>query len=206
MKLFSSLRSILVLLTLAGASLSVANAQTGIRLGYPGYNGNGCPIGSADVTLSPDGSALTLLFSNFTAQAGGGGYDAKRMDRKNCNISIPVTVPGGYSVSIITVDYRGFISVPRGGYARFAAEYFFAGITGPRAAKIFNGSYQNDYTITNNLGVEAMVWSPCGASVNLRVNSSMLVQTNAQFEDAYASVDSADFSAGVIFQFAYRRC
>ena len=82
--------------------LSTAHAQSVLQLGYPGHAGSGCPAGTASASLSPDGSALTLLFDQYKAEAG--GMTGLSMDRKTCNISIPVLVPEGYSVSILT-DY-----------------------------------------------------------------------------------------------------
>ena len=60
--------------------------------------------------------------------------------------------------------------------ARFSAEYFLAGSRGPRYRKTFRGETFEDYTITNDIGVVGLVWSRCGADVNLRVNTSMTVQ------------------------------
>ncbi len=192
----------LATLSLLAASLT-AVAQNDISLGYPSYGGNGCPNGSASATLSPDGKALSVIFDQFITEAG--PSSGKQIDRKSCNVAIPVHVPNGFSVSIIAVDYRGFVSLPSNATARLQAEYFFAGMTGPRFAQDFRGRQDTDYTFNNTLGVQAMVWSPCGADVNLRVNASMMVKNNT-YQDAIATVDSADFNAGIIYQIQTRRC
>lgn len=174
-----------------------------IQLGYPAYGGNGCPAGTASAVVSPDGSALSIIFDQFTTEAGQGS--GRTMDRKSCNIAVPVHVPNGFSISIIAVDYRGFVSLPQGASARLTAEYFFAGMRGPQFMKDFFGRQDTDYTFNNQLGVQAMVWSPCGADVNLRVNAAMMVR-NAGYQTAMATVDSADMSAGIIYQVQMRRC
>ena len=133
-------------------------------------------------------------------------FDGKRVARKSCNIAIPVHVPNGFSVSIIDVDYRGYNSLPRGAQSRFKAEYFFAGNRGPRYVKRFRGSLDDDFTLSNKLGVMANVWSRCGADVNLRVNTSMVVRTNRRRAEAFSTVDSADFSAGLVYHLKWRRC
>lgn len=171
-----------------------------ISLGIPGYGGNGCPAGSASVTLSPDQKSLTLIFDQFLVEAN----RQRRVDRKSCNIAIPVHVPQGLSVSIIEADYRGYVSLPVGAQARFSAEYFFAGLRGPRVDQVFNGYHDKDYLVNNRIGVQALVWSPCGEDVNLRVNSSMTVRTTTG--DALATVDTADFKAGIVYQIQWRRC
>jgi hypothetical protein len=175
-----------------------------IRLGEAGYGGTGCPAGSASVTLSPDSKSLSLIFDQFVLEAG--RSVGKTIDRKNCSIAIPVHVPQGLSVSLIAVDYRGFNSLPRQASAQFSAEYFFAGQQGPRFSRTFLGPIDDEYLINNNLGVQAVVWSACGADVNLRVNASMMLRTNSRREDALSTVDSADFSAGIIYQLQWKRC
>jgi hypothetical protein len=77
---------------------------------------------------------------------------------------------------------------------------------GPIFAKDFRGRADQDYNFSNMLGVQAMVWSPCGADVNLRVNASMMVRNTSRYDDALATVDSADISAGIVYQIQMRRC
>nr|WP_295900967.1 DUF4360 domain-containing protein [uncultured Bdellovibrio sp.] len=196
------MKSKLLLMLVGVMSALSLEAQAQVSLGEPAYGGTGCPAGSASVTLSPDQTALSILFDNYVAEAGG----ARRVDRKSCNISIPVKVPQGYSVSVFQVDYRGFNSVPRGGQSRFDAEYFWAGARGPRVSRTFVGPYNDVYTLTDNLIASAVVWTPCGESVNLRVNTSMMAQTNARGEQTLATVDSADITSGVIYHLQWRRC
>ncbi|MEQ1875764.1 MAG: DUF4360 domain-containing protein [Bdellovibrionia bacterium] len=180
-----------------------ANVADDIQLGEPAYGGTGCPAGSASVSLSPDQKTLSLLFDQYVVEAG--GTTGKTLDRKTCNIAIPVRVPHGYSISLIKVDYRGFNFLPRGANARFTAEYFFAGSRGPITSRSFFGPTQSDYLFTNNLIAEAIVWSACGANTNLRVNSNMTVLSPRQ-EQALSTVDSADVEAGIIYQIQWRRC
>lgn len=187
-------------LTLAG---NLAHAD-GLWLGVPGYGGNGCPQGTASVTLSPDQKQLSVLFDQYIAEAG--ASVGKALDRKACNLSIPVHVPNGYSISILEVDYRGFVSVPVGGQAQFNVEYFFAGQTGPKYTKTFQGGTNDSYSLGNTLLASALVWSTCGADVNLRVNTNIMARTNAWKQDALATVDSADVSAGLIYHIQMRKC
>lgn len=190
---------------LVGALLigGIANAQ-GLRLGLPEYGGTGCPGGSASVNLSPDQTELSILFDSYVMEAG--STTGKMVDRKSCNISIPVQVPQGYSVAVFQVDYRGFNLVPRGGMARFDAEYFWAGSRGPRISRMFQGPINDNYVLTDLLQATTLVWTPCGASVNLRANTSMMLKTNQRMEQAMSTVDSADISSGLVYHFQFRRC
>ncbi|MCM2280598.1 MAG: DUF4360 domain-containing protein [Bdellovibrionaceae bacterium] len=185
-------------------SAAHAQAQTGIQLDYPAYGGNGCPNNSASVTLSPDQSQLSILFDQYIVEAG--ATTGKRIDRKSCNVRIPVKIPQGYSISVFQVDYRGFNAIPSGGRSTFNVEYFFAGSRGPRQTKTFRGPMNEEYLISDRLGVEALVWSPCGASTILSANTSMMVQSNSRFDQVLSTVDSADISAGIVYHIQWRRC
>lgn len=193
---------VLTLISMVAAG-HIAEAR-GLRLGQPAYGGNGCPGGTASVTLSPEEDAVTVLFDQYIVEAG--GDSRKTLDRKSCNIAVPVEVPQGYSVAVFQVDYRGFNMIPRGGMSRFDAEYFWAGSRGPRISRVFSGPTQDNFTLTDKLLATTLVWTPCGASVNLRANTSMMVRTNAYRDQAMSSVDSADISTGLIYHIQWRRC
>ncbi|MBF0316409.1 MAG: DUF4360 domain-containing protein [Oligoflexia bacterium] len=191
-------------LILALANFNAFADAPNIVLGDPGYGGTGCPAGSASVTLSPDRTSLSILFDQYVTQAG--GINGASFDRKTCNIAIPVRVPQGYSISVFKVDYRGYVNIPRGGEARFNVEYFFAGRRGPNQMKIFSGPFDQDYLLSSDIVAEAVIWSGCGETVNLRVNSSMLVKSNPIFEDALATVDTIDVKAGIIYHIQWKTC
>lgn len=192
-----------MIFTLALVLAESAWAQ-GLKLGTPAYGGNGCPAGTASVTLSPDETAVSILFDQFMTEAG--GVTGKTVDRKSCNLTLPVQVPNGYSVSVFQVDYRGFNAVPAGGYNRFDAEYFWAGSRGPKITRMFNGPMMDSFTLTDRLLASTLVWTPCGQSVNLRVNAAMMSKTNRRGDDVLGSVDSADISSGLIYHIQFRRC
>jgi len=194
-------RKFLLLSLVLGSS--VAAQADDIYLGTPGYGGTGCPAGTVSVTLSPDAKSLSLLFDAYQVEVG--GETGRSLDRKSCNVAIPVHVPQGYSVSVLKVDYRGYNYLPRYASSQFNVEYFFAGTQGPSFRKNFYGPLDNDYIIKNELGVSSVVWSACGADVNLRTNSSIRVRTSGNRE-AMATVDSEDVSAAIVYSLQWRRC
>ncbi|MDP3669718.1 MAG: DUF4360 domain-containing protein [Telluria sp.] len=192
-----------ILLLSAIVCAGPAFAVDDISLGTPGYGGTGCPAGSVSATLSPDAKSLSLLFDKY--QIAVGGSTGKSFDRKSCNIAIPVHVPQGMSVAVMKIDYRGFNRLPTQASSQFNVEYFFAGTRGPAFQRSFRGVLDEDYLINNELVAESMVWSGCGADVNLRTNSSMKVQTAAN-KEAMSSIDSQDVNAGIIYQLQWRKC
>lgn len=200
-KLWKSLLASTVLAASVGA---FAQDLNDIHLGMPGYGGSGCPSGTLSATLSTDAKSLSILFDEFVLEAGPG--IGKSMDRKSCNIAIPVHVPNGFSVSIMAVDYRGYNYLPRGARSQFRTEYFFAGQRGPRYSKTFMGSMDDEYLLSNKLAVVANVWSKCGEDVNLRINSSMRLLNRNRRDDAMSTLDSTDISSGIVYKLQYKPC
>lgn len=192
-----------IILLLATLMLSAPAFADDISLGEPGYGGTGCPAGTVSVTLSPDAKSLSLLFDQY--QVSVGGTTGKSFDRKSCNIAIPVRVPQGMSVSILKIDFRGFNRLPQSATSQFDVEYFFAGTRGPAFQRRFRGPLEEDYLINNELTVQAIIWSACGADVNLRTNSSMRVSTVSNRE-AMASIDSEDINAAIVYHLQWRSC
>ena len=192
------------LLALAALGFGTVVAQADdISLGQPSFGGNGCPNGSVSTTLSPDAKALSILFDQY--QLAVGGTSGKAFDRKSCNVAIPVHVPQGRSISILSIDYRGFNHLPKGASSQFNVEYFFAGSRGPTVRKSFDGVIDADYTISNELTADALVWSACGVDVNLRTNSSIRLATKGN-KEAQSTVDTEDVKAAIVYHVQWRDC
>lgn len=197
----------ILLTALVGLFAISANAADDIKLGEPSYGGTGCPQGSVGITLSPDSKVLSMIFDSYVAEAG--KSSGKTIQRQTCNLSVPIHVPQGMSVSVLKVDYRGYVYAPKGTQAQFNVEYFLKSFngqtTGPKASKTFS-NYDNEYLLSNQLGLSALVWSPCGEDVNLRVNSSMTARTDGKKQDVLATVDSVDIAGGIVYQLQWQSC
>lgn len=198
------MRKSLLLFTAVVSWAMSANADS-LKLGVPSYGGNGCPAGTASISVADDQQSLSVLFDAYSAEAG--ETTGRRVDRKSCNLAIPVKVPQGYSLTVIGVDYRGFNAIPgNGANTRFDVEYFWAGARGPRMTKQYRGPMTDSFQINHELLASTLVWSACGADVVLRVNSSATAISNNRMDQTMMIVDSADISAGMIYHLQWKRC
>jgi hypothetical protein len=187
------IKAFLAAATLITASVVPAFANDKVEIVGAEYGGNGCPEGSASVSVSPDGQELSILFDKFITV----GNKAEER-RKNCSLSIPIKVPQGFQISLYDADYRGYIAPETIG--RLRAEYFFAGQRGPVFSRTFNG--ESDYNVRDQLVTVADVWSRCGDSVNMRVNAAMSASGKGM-----ATVDSFDLAhRGLVYHVKYRQC
>jgi hypothetical protein len=172
-----------------------------VTLGFPEYGGTGCPAGTARAVLSPDATTLSILFDQYVAEAPRG----QSFDRKSCNFAVPLNIPSGWAVSLISADWRGFIRLPPRARGTFRAETFFAGQTGPVLQQSYVGATSRNILVQQD--VVAVTWSRCGDQVTARVNSSAVVEKQRSGDpDALLAVDTADIQAGLLFRLRWRRC
>ena len=86
------------------------------------YGGTGCPPGTVASSFSPDRTTFTMIFDSFIASSGPGVPVTD--SRKNCQINVDMRYPSGWSYSIVSVDYRGYASLPAGVSATQKATYY----------------------------------------------------------------------------------
>ena len=174
-------------LALAANTASAANNNS-VYFQAPAIAGSGCPAGTTDFAITPDGQTLTILFDSYTADPG----------NLTCNVAVPVHVPNGYQVSLMTADYRGFVE----GTAELRRSYFFAGATGPSLVTPLSSGGGKEYTQRDNLVTMSESFAKCGQDVNLRINSRIRTKNSR----SSISVDSLDLNNGMVFHLQYKKC
>ena len=187
-----------------------SDSVPGLQMQTPSYSGTGCPQGSVSATLSPDGTSLSLLFDAYVTEAG--GTTGQLRAAKNCQINIPFTVPPGYAVQVVKMDYRGFVAVPTGARSTFGAGFRFVEINGRSTnsrrvlrASVMTGPRQENFVLSSI--VRGPEFSPCGRSFVLAAESMLNVQSNRAGEGAVSTIDSLDATeTPVIYSLRWKRC
>ncbi|MFM2319836.1 MAG: hypothetical protein RLZZ215_2457 [Pseudomonadota bacterium] len=188
MKKLTILGSALLTAALFSQTSAAAPSNNSVYFQAPAIAGSGCPAGTTDFAITPDGQTLTILFDAYSADPG----------NQTCNIAVPVHVPNGFQVSLMTADYRGFVE----GKAELRRSYFFAGATGPSLVTPMSSPSGREYTQRDNLVTMSESFARCGQDVNLRINSRIRTKTN----NSSISVDSLDLNNGMVFHLQYRKC
>lgn len=176
------------LLALTAQTSVAAPSNNSVYFKAPAIAGSGCPGGSTEYAITPDGSTLSILFDSYVAEPG----------NKSCNIAVPVHVPNGFQVSQMTADFRGFVE----GRAELRRSYFFAGQRTPMKKTKLYSRDGDDYLARDNLLTITESWSRCGQDVNMRINSRVRTKSRG----SSVSVDSLDLSNGMVFRLQYRKC
>ncbi|GHC74352.1 DUF4360 domain-containing protein [Streptomyces cinnamoneus] len=171
-------------------------------------NGSGCPAGTANVTVSPDNTAFTVSYSNYVAQVGVG---AKPTDfRKNCQLSLNVHVPQGFTYAVARADYRGFARLEKGATGLERANYYFQGMT--QTAYVnhhFTGPLNDNWQTSDTTDIDALIYHPCGAKRNFNINTELRVDagtSDTTKTTSLVAMDSTDGNISTLYHFAWKQC
>lgn len=199
-------RAVMALCALAmGTSAFAAGPDLSkVKVAGISYAGSGCPAGSVAQSLSADAKAFTLLFDSYVAEAGPGV--ALSNGRKNCQIAVDLRYPQGWSYTIFDVDYRGYAKLDPGTVGTQKTTYYFQGAASQASLQTnYSGPKDADYHIRDSLGINALVWSPCGATRAVNMNTQVRVTASGS-RRALMTIDSIDGQLKHVYGIQWRRC
>ena len=172
-------------------------------------NGTGCPVGTTAIALDPnhENEFFTITYNAFTAQVGPG---IPLIDsRRGCQISVQVKVPSGFTFAIAKTDYRGFANLARGAFGVERASYYFSGNSEtPSMSHRFNGPWEDNWQATDEVGVGALVFRPCGAQRYFNIKTDVIVNAGSspRSSTSFVTMDSTDVNFSTVYHFAWRTC
>jgi Domain of unknown function (DUF4360) len=169
MKLSSLVISTLFLTVSANA------AGSGIGIGEIEYGGTGCAVGTVSIEHD-DMQISSIKFHDFKLSV------RKGIERKACNLAIPLQVPDGVQVGFGPVDeINGFHSLPNTATKLTVnQEVFLSGSRGKVIQFAKNGQAIGALKIENESTLKNLKWSSCGQSTNLRVNLTANLSSNSR--------------------------
>lgn len=170
-------------------------------------NGSGCPKDTAYVLPSPDNTAFTVTYNSYIAQVGAGAKSDEF--RRNCQLALNVLVPQGYTFAIARADYRGYARLQDGAWGYEQNNYYFQGDSHTaRSRHDFRGYYDNDWQVSDTVGMESLVWRKCGALRYLNINTELRVGigTSDPKLNSQLTMDSTDTSISTVYHVSWKKC
>ena len=177
-----------------------------ITISVVAANGTGCKPGTRTITVAPNNTAFTILYNDYTAEVRPADPD---LVRKNCQLTLWVHVPQGFTYAIAKADYRGFASLARGARAIEKASYYFQGDSRTvGASHSFSGPLADNWQTKDEAEVGALVYAPCGEVRYFNANTELRVDKGTSKPSATSSItmDSTDVSITTKYHFAWKRC
>ncbi|MFF7854046.1 DUF4360 domain-containing protein [Streptomyces sp. NPDC007904] len=169
-------------------------------------NGSGCPQGTAAVAVSADNTAFTVTYSDYLAQAG--GTSDPTAYRKNCQLSLLVHVPQGFTYAVASADYRGFAALQPGAKGTQRASYYFQGSSDTQyRSHPFAGPYDDNWQATDTTDWAQLVWAPCGVQRNFNINTELRVSAGTTSDEvSFMTMDSTDGDISTVYHLAWKEC
>lgn len=166
-------------------------------------HGSGCPSGSVRSVLSPDGKTMSVLFDNYISEI---DTSLRILEQKNCQLTIEMNIPVGWSYSLASADYRGFAELDPNTMAVQEILYTFGSLIESRptpvagrsvsvsslkgriptrtrtatfSSRILKGPFSGDYSFNNLVTVGEMPWSSCDSRAvrDLKIHTSLLARS-----------------------------
>jgi hypothetical protein len=169
--------------------------------------GTGCPAGTWDAEISPDGKTFRIRFDGYQTKVD----ENMSIDVKDCALSIKLHSPNGLSYSVSQFYYMGYVFLEEGVKARQNARYYFQG--NPVAAEQIRadliGPKDDTYLFEDKVGTtDTVIWSPCGVDRNLYIDTTLRLQNSTPRRNGYVNVANvnANTETKIVFNLAWKKC
>ena len=202
--LLAALTSVFVVPGVASADAPPADR---IVLDVQSVNGSGCPPGTASISVLPDNTGFRVAYRDFVARAGGSA--APTDFRKNCQLSLLVHVPQGFTFAIASAEYRGRARLESGASALQRTNYYFQGSPDNHYADhTFAGPLSAIWETRDVTPVHELVYAPCGEYRGLNVNTELRVDEGGQNANKTSSMSmrSSEGNVDTIYNFHWKHC
>jgi hypothetical protein len=157
-------------------------------------NGMGCPkgdSGTVSTVISEDKKSFILSYRDMQLE-NPSGPEVKHLA---CQAVVELHVPNGFQVAIASVNARGYLYLDEDIQARQTSSYFFAGVPlGLHPNSTTVGPYDDFYDFNDTIPFSSLVWSKCGTSVLMGINSAL--DLNAKENPDGQAIFSTDVTDG----------
>jgi hypothetical protein len=185
----------------ASADAAIAHPEVAYFASVTAY-GTGCPAGTTNTSISPDGKTLRLEYAAFEVDIA--KQTPEPQISKNCELTIQMHSPKGLSFGVKSFAYHGYAFLEEGVQASQWARYYFQGNPVPPSNSnrvVLTGPYDSDFVFRDVFGTAGTVWSPCGTDRVLNVDTRLQVKNSLPKRTGYVSLSHL-----AVVELAWRSC
>lgn len=162
-------------------------------------NGTGCPAGSWKVD-----AAGNLTFTKYEVEAS--PKQPGPQATVNCQLAVSLEGHEDLSFAVASFTYGGYAFLEQGTSLNANARYYWQGnpVAGTEENRLtLSGPMDSDFLLRDEVAVADRVWSLCGVTRDLNINTRIQVSRAANERSAYARVDELDLKG---LKLAVRKC
>ncbi|MEV0677758.1 DUF4360 domain-containing protein [Actinosynnema sp. NPDC050436] len=175
------------------------------RVEVVAVNGSGCPAGTADASVR--GGTFSVTYDAFVARAGAGADPADA--RRNCQLSVRVDLPPGYTYGLARTTYSGYAHLEAGATALHRVSFYFQGSPVTTSVDFpYRGPMSDRWRSAYRPDPDEIVYSPCGGDRNLNINAELRVDVGNSnpAQRSYIRAESSQGSIQARHEFTVEPC
>ncbi|MFT6068312.1 MAG: hypothetical protein ACJAT2_000079 [Bacteriovoracaceae bacterium] len=169
-------------------------------LGQPEIAGTGCD--ESRVRISDDGKSVEMETDSLTVKA---GATFKSLDRINCLVAVPITVPTNYKVAVLPATFTGKHLLQKGATLKIGSETFLAGQSGQEASTEIVGKKKGIFSLGTEEFKDASV-SKCGEDSTLRLNLRIYLRSKNKEAASIGKINGLAEGESSIFKLKFIKC
>ena len=165
-----------------------------------------CQGGTYSTVSVSENGTLSILFDNFSISTPAGPQ--KAVERRSCNVQVPLSLPQGYSLGVYEVDYRGFAHLADKQHMELSVNYSVGRRNGGRGfRRQIRGAYEGEFTYSEALRPGILKRIGCGEEAVLNIAATLELKTSKQTSEAMVVLDSIDGApSGLVYRFDLKKC
>ena len=165
-------RKILSTFLLLSSSIAIADS---VQIVGVSSRGTGCPDRSVSVVITSDLKTMSMIFDRYISEIDGLHTIT---DKKFCNVDVQLRITSGWSVSLLSADYRGFAELDSGTLGAQEVIYKFDSeiVQSSFSSQVMKGPFSGDYVFKNLAPFGGTpIGSPCGGEIHtLHIQTTIL--------------------------------
>ena len=173
------------------------------------YAGTGCPEETVSQNISPDRKAVSFLFAEFLAEITAGMSEEERaiQGKKDCELTIDLQYPNGWTYSVASVDYRGFADFDDGVSAQRRTTIKFADDSKNESfSSALIAGFKGDFSFRDTFDIKEEVLAPCGTVKPLIIKIEAELLADNLESSGFLSLDTLDGEMSHQFGIKWTEC